>query len=246
MPALGLLGFPLSHSFSKKYFAEKFSHPNLMEWSYDNYELETLDEFGLLLKLKTDLVGLNVTIPHKEEVIQYLDELDEEAREIGAVNTITISEDGNSRGYNTDVYGFQKSLEPLIENRRVKALILGTGGAAKAVKFVLNKLDIEFLSVSRSAKKGDICYKNLDEKIISEFALIVNTTPLGMHPNVQAKPAIPYQFLQRENVLFDLTYNPAITAFLQEGIDRNCVVENGRRMLELQAEKSWEIWNRTV
>jgi len=245
MPALGLLGFPLTHSFSKKYFSEKFSHPDLQGWSYDNYELETLEEFGLLIKLKTDLVGLNVTIPHKEEVMKQLDDVDEEAAEIGAVNTITIDEEGNTKGYNTDGYGFRKTLEPLMEERKVSALILGTGGAAKAIQYVLRQLNIEFLSVSRSKEKGELTYDDLSREILRKNQLIINTTPLGMHPNIETKPSIPYQHLSEENILFDLTYNPAVTAFLQEGLKRNCVVENGQRMLELQAEKAWEIWNKS-
>lgn len=241
MKSLGLLGYPLTHSFSRKYFADKFSHPDLVDWSYENFEMEHISDFEKLIQSRTDVFGLNVTIPHKETVIQFLDDLDTEAREIAAVNTILIKE-GKCKGYNTDVYGFEFSLRPLIENRDIKALVMGTGGAAKAVHFVLNKLDIPFKKISRSKEKGDLTYNDLDQEILAKHQLLINTTPLGMYPNIDAKPELPYQFLNDQHILYDLLYNPAITAFLQEGLNKNCVVENGLKMLELQAEKSWQIW----
>lgn len=244
MPQLGLLGYPLSHSFSKGYFADKFSEAGLDKWSYENFAMESLEDFPALLKSHKSLHGLNVTIPHKEAVIPFLDELSKEAEKIRAVNTITIAKDGSTKGYNTDVFGFRHSLEPLLPAhcKHLHALVLGTGGASKGITYVLGKLGIPFKMVSRTPKHGQLSYQDISSSILEQHRLIVNTTPLGMYPKVEGKPPLPYAALNSEHILYDLVYNPATTAFLQEGIVHSCTIENGLKMLELQAEKSWEIW----
>lgn len=236
---LGLIGYPLTHSFSPSHFAEKFKTLNIQNSEYLAY---SIDEIGKINEIfESGVTGLNVTIPYKEQVIPFLDELSEEATEIGAVNTIKI-ENGRKVGYNTDVYGFQASLLELIGDTKIeKALILGSGGASKAVKFVLNKLGIEYKIISR--KQMYLTYDKLDAKIIQEHKLIVNTTPLGMYPNVDNCPLIPYDGITKQHFLYDLVYNPEKTLFLMKGESAGCSIKNGNDMLVLQAEKSWEIWN---
>ena len=239
MRRFGLIGYPLSHSFSPKYFADKFSREGISDCRYNLLEIPTIEEVQELLD--GSIEGINVTIPYKEQVLPYLTAIDAEAEAIGAVNTIKIS-DGEIKGYNSDIYGFEHSLLTLIDGERpAGALILGTGGASKAVKYVLDKCQIAYNVVSRSS--GDLLYSELTDTILNTHELIINTTPLGTYPNILAKPQIPYNSLSSRHFLFDLTYNPRITAFMQEGIDRGAKTLNGYRMLELQAEKSWAIWN---
>ncbi len=252
----GLIGYPLSHSFSKKYFTHKFQEQGLKDHYYELFPLKKIEELRALLAKFPNLRGLNVTIPYKEAVLSFLDEIDESARSVGAVNTIQIK-DGSLKGFNTDVYGFEKSLKDFtslstsqsaeekskFQTPIKKALILGTGGAAKAVCYVLKKQNIEFLKVSRAPEKGDIIYRNLNDLDWYDYQLIVNTTPLGMSPNQDTCPEIPYEKLGSNHLLFDLVYNPEKTLFLAQGEEQNCSIINGLSMLHLQAEKAWEIWN---
>lgn len=248
MRKFGLIGFPLSHSFSKKYFSEKFEKETIADCSYELYPLESIAAFPELIASQPDLAGLNVTIPYKEQVIPYLDELDEKAAAIGAVNTITIK-DGKLKGYNTDYYGFRNSLTQWLGANPMpeKALILGTGGASKAVKATLEDLGISYQFVSRLPEAGQLSYKHLNsptQRHLASSTLIINTTPLGTYPNTDQLPNLPYDQLTPDHYLFDLVYNPLITAFMQKGIDAKCWVKNGLEMLHGQAEKAWEIWNR--
>ncbi|QHS62495.1 shikimate dehydrogenase family protein [Chitinophaga agri] len=242
MKVYGLIGYPLSHSFSKGFFAEKFSREGIQECIYDSFPIPAIDELPALLAQQPELQGLNVTIPYKEVVIPYLDELSPAATQMKAVNCIHFK-DGRKIGYNTDAIGFRRSLEPLLKPHHNKALILGTGGAAKAVQFVLESLHIPYKLVSRQASADTISYEQLDTDTMASHTLIINTTPLGMYPNVTAAPAIPYDQLTDRHLLYDLIYNPAVTTFLQKGADRGATIKNGHEMLILQAEASWEIWN---
>ncbi len=243
-----LIGFPLSHSFSQKYFTEKFEREKITNHEYFLSPLEKIEDFPKLLSDHPNLVGLNVTIPYKEKVLPYLDEISAEAKAIGAVNTIKIK-DGKLKGYNTDVYGFEKSLMDLLTRKQKNisvenALILGTGGAAKAVVFILKKLGIEPILVSRKKGKGDLIYDDLDTIIFDECRLIVNTTPLGMLPNIESCPNLPFHRMNAKYHLYDLVYNPEKTVFLKRGESQGAAIKNGLEMLHLQAEKSWEIWNK--
>ena len=240
----GLIGYPLSHSFSKKYFAEKYEAEEIADAYYELFPIEKVEVLPNLINDLPNLIGLNVTIPYKQAVLPYLDEVSEEAAAVGAVNTIKIRA-GKLKGYNSDVYGFQTALESFLgTNNRVEgALILGTGGAAKAVEFVLNRMNISFLKVSRSIEKGDIVYENIDEHLLGNHRLIINTTPLGMQPNIETAPNIPYTYLSEQHFLYDLVYNPERTTFLAKGAQYGAAILNGLSMLHLQAEKSWEIWN---
>ncbi len=246
MKKFGLVGFPLSHSFSKKYFSEKFNNENIKDTVYDNYELEeVIESLPRLISKNPDLIGLNVTIPHKQNVIAVLDDMDEIAEDIGAVNVIKILSDGSLKGYNSDYYGFKTSLEKLINKdlKNIKALILGTGGASKAVRKALEDLGIEYQYVSRNAGDGCVAYEDLTSSIIEEHHLIINTTPLGMHPNMDACPDIPYEAMGNQHFLYDLVYNPAETLFMKKGREQGVKAIHGLEMLHLQAEKAWEIWN---
>lgn len=239
MRKFGLIGKSLSHSFSSSYFENKFSTNNLLDCSYQNFELENIDNIRSFV-LENQLQGLNVTIPYKEEIIKHLDSLSEEALQIGAVNCISLNGD-KLIGHNTDHYGFTKSITPFIQERHKKALILGTGGASKAIAYSLQKLEIEFEFVSR---KGKVNYQNLSPYLQNGFSIIINTTPLGTHPKINAFPDLPYHLLDESFLLYDLVYNPKTTAFLQFGIERKCINKNGYEMLTFQAEKSWQIWNK--
>jgi len=241
MKTLGLIGFPLSHSFSKKYFAEKFEQENIAGWQYELFPLERIEQLPDLLAKNPSIVGLNVTIPYKEAVIPYLDEVEDSAA-FGAVNTIKI-EGGKLRGFNTDVYGFEQSLKPLLKTYHTAALILGTGGAAKAVASVLTRLGIEYTYVSRTPREGQFSYKNIDKNTIEKHLLIVNTTPLGMYPKVEFCPDLPYEKLSDKHLLYDLVYNPEISTFLKNGKNQGAEIKNGLEMLYLQAERAWSIWN---
>jgi shikimate dehydrogenase len=241
MKTFGLIGYPLSHSFSPGYFAHKFETQNITDAEYLSFPISSINKLTELVANNKSLVGLNVTIPYKQAVIPFLDELDETAVAVGAVNTIKIK-NNKLIGYNTDVIGFEKSLSRLLENDS-HAIILGTGGAAKAVGFVLKKLNIEHIYVSRNKSKHTFTYEELDETIIKKHTLIINTTPIGMSPEVSSSPNIPYNLLSEQHFLFDLIYNPEITLFLQKGKDKGCRTQNGLEMLHLQADSSWSIWN---
>jgi shikimate dehydrogenase len=238
----GLVGKDISYSFSKGYFKKKFEALGLSNHAYNNFDLQSISEFPTIFKNTSNIQGINVTIPYKEEVIQFLDDIDVAAKKIGAVNTIKFSKNGMI-GYNTDAYGFQKSVEPYLKNHHKKALILGTGGASKAIAFVLEELGITFSFVSRSGKNNGFKYQEITEDIISEHTLIINCSPVGTFPNVEEKPAIQYNSIRKEHLLFDLIYNPTETAFLAKGKANGATICNGHRMLEFQAEKSWSIWN---
>ena len=237
----GLLGKNISYSFSKGYFAKKFSDLELDDHSYENFDLATIDEFRGVIETNPNLKGLNVTIPYKETVMPYLDELEEQAEKIGAVNTIQFTKNG-LKGHNTDAYGFQNAIAPYLKKYHEKALILGTGGASKAVAFVLGELGISHTFVSRNPHENQLGYQDLNKSLMQEFNVLVNCTPLGTHPNIDQKPDIPYSFLSEEHLLFDLIYNPEKTAFLKTGEMQGAAVSNGLRMLELQADRAWEIW----
>jgi shikimate dehydrogenase len=244
MRKFGLIGYPLGHSFSKKYFSIKFENENI-DARYDLYELDKIEKFENL-KQFPDLCGLNVTIPYKEKIIGFLDELDDTAQKIGAVNVIKFIRTGSKltlRGYNSDVIGFEKSLTLLLEPQHSKALILGTGGASKAVKYVLDQLGIFSVYVSRNPSENMLSYQQIDKNIISDFKLIINASPVGTFPNVHQCPDITYQFLDSSHVLYDLVYNPAETLFMKKGKERGATVCNGEAMLIGQAEAAWEIWN---
>ncbi len=243
MKQYALIGKPLTHSFSKRYFTNKFEVEQIADCFYELYQLESISEFPDLLKAQTNLQGLNVTIPYKEAVIPFLDELSEEAKDIGAVNTISM-ENGMLKGHNTDVLGFRDSLFTWLNETPTGALILGTGGASKGIAYVLRQAEIPYLRVSRTLAKGDITYGDLDRSLLSEYSLIINTTPLGTYPNVETAPDIPYNLLSKRNSLYDLVYNPEKTVFLNNGNARGCQVKNGLEMLVAQAEYAWGIWNK--
>jgi shikimate dehydrogenase len=247
MRKYGLIGYPLGHSFSKGYFSEKFKNENIKDTEYNNYPLDPVEQFPSLIKDNTELLGLNVTIPYKQEIIQFLDELDDIALAIGAVNTIKIIRDKEKyylKGYNTDYYGFEESLKPLLRKNHQKALILGTGGASKAVAYVLDNLGISYRYVSRSPNSNKVLsYSKITSEIIGEYHLIINTSPLGMYPDINDCPDIPYKSLSKNHILYDLIYNPEKTLFLQKGIESHSTIVNGLPMLHLQAEKAWTIWN---
>ena len=246
MKQYGLIGFPLSHSFSKKYFTEKFDRENIPDARYDLYPIASVDELPGLLKQHPDLLGLNVTIPHKLNVMAFLDRIDEGAQKAGAVNCIRISNKNSHQlleGFNTDVYGFEASLQPLLKPWHRQALVLGDGGAAKAVKSVLTKLGITYKCVTRKETPGNWLFSELKPDQIADHLLIINTTPLGTYPKVEECPPIPYEAISSKHLLYDLIYNPEQTLFLQKGAAAGAQTKNGYEMLLLQAEKSWEIWN---
>lgn len=243
MPDFGLIGKNISYSFSKTHFTTKFENDEI-HYSYENFDIADISQFPSIIKNNPDILGLNVTIPYKESIIPYLDELNDVAKEIGAVNTIKIDASGKLRGYNTDYYGFEKSIQPLLKPHHQRALILGTGGASKGVAFGLNNLKIPFDFVSRQANdKGHFTYEDLTEDIIKSYQIIINCTPLGTHPNVNECPSIPYDAIGKDHLLYDLIYNPIQTKFLICGEIKGATISNGFRMLELQAEKSWDIWS---
>lgn len=241
----GLIGKKLGHSFSAFFFNDKFKREGIDE-SYHLFPLKHIEDLPDLLAGHSDLKGLNVTIPYKQEVIRFLDSISDEAKEIGAVNVIKIENDNKGRklcGFNTDCIGFEESLKPLLHQRVKKALILGTGGASKAVAYVLSKLNIEGKFVSRHPSDGELSYKDLDEKIIQENLLIVNTTPLGLYPDIEGCPDIPYKGITPEHICYDLIYNPEETLFMKKCKEQGATVKNGMEMLELQAKAAWHIWN---
>ena len=237
----GLLGRNIGYSFSRGYFSEKFEKENL-DCKYVNFDIKQIDEIRDILN-NPQVKGLNVTIPYKEEIISYLGDLDPVAKEIGAVNVIKLEKDQRLIGYNSDYYGFIESLKPLLNKTIKKALILGTGGASKAIAYALNQLGIHYTFVSRNPDFNELSYNDLDEDIITSYKLIIHCTPLGTHPNIENYPDIPYNHIGKNHVLYDLIYNPSETAFMKKGKERKAVVSNGMQMLILQAEKAWEIWN---
>lgn len=241
----GLIGATVSHSFSKAYFDEKFFREGLRDFHYELFPLKNIKEIEALLKDTKGLAGLNVTIPYKEQVLKYLDEVDGSAKKIGAVNVIKIH-DGKLKGFNTDSDAFYETIEKwLPKDKTFKALILGTGGSSKAVQEALKKLAIEYKVVSRKSKKGDLTYEDLEKnpKLISDSHLVINTTPLGMSPNTETMPPVDFEQITPEHYVYDLIYNPARTMFLQKAEMRNATIKNGLEMLHIQAEKSWMIWN---
>ena len=237
MKSFGIIGYPLVHSFSKSYFENKFLNENIKDVEYLNIECQDLDElFNSEQLIKLD--GFNVTIPHKETIITYLDELSPEAQAIGAVNCVKNSW-GKLVGYNTDYLGFLNSLEPILKPHHKNALVLGNGGATKAVIYALKKLNITFEIVSRNSSFD---YTDVDKKCIEKHQIIINCTPLGTYPKIDSFPEIPYQFLSQEHILHDLVYNPKISRFLSYGNEKNCTIKNGMEMLTIQAEQAWNIW----
>lgn len=247
MRLYGLIGKSLVHSFSQKYFNEKFEKEKIENTYYHLYPLNNIDEFNQLITDYSEVSGLNITIPYKTSVIPFLDYIDDAAKEIGAVNTIRFDRE-NSRlklhGYNTDYLGFWESIEPLLKNYHKKALILGTGGSSKAVSYALKQANIDHLFVSRNPEyENTISYQSLNKGILDQYQIIINTTPLGMYPNVEQFPDIPYQFLSPKHILSDLIYNPEHTQFLKFGKVQGSLIKNGLEMLKIQADYSWKIWN---
>jgi shikimate dehydrogenase len=243
MKVYGIIGYPLGHSFSQKYFTEKFTREGITNCSYQIFSLPDIAELKNIIVNTPNLCGLNVTIPHKQSVLAFLDDTSKLPQGLQACNCIKIS-NGKLIGYNTDVMGFEQSLLPQLKSHHTSALILGNGGAAEAVKFVLQKLNINYKTVSRKLNNGShLTYADLNEPIISKHTLIINTTPLGTSPNVNECAAIPYQYLTAQHFLFDLVYNPAKTLFLQKGEKQGAAIQNGYDMLLIQAEESWRIWN---
>jgi len=240
----GLLGKHISYSFSRGYFAKKFEVLDLKKHEYRNFDIQDIADFPSILKKELFLKGMNVTIPYKEEIIQHLDILDKTAKEIGAVNTIKFTKRGNLKGYNTDVVGFENSISPYLKGHHKFALILGTGGASKAVAYALKRNKIQYKFVSRNPLgKEQISYEDLTKEVVSKYHVIVNCTPIGTSPDIHLSPNIPYQFLTAQHLLFDLIYNPEISAFLSKGKEKGASIKNGYEMLEMQAEESWRIWN---
>lgn len=241
----GLIGKDISYSFSRTYFTEKFKTLGLNEYSYVNFDLQHIDEFKTVVAPKLDHIGgLNVTIPYKEQIMPILDEVDPEAFQIGAVNTIKVYPDGKLKGYNTDAYGFEASLLKVLVSEHKSALILGTGGASKAVAFILEKLGLSYHFVSRKKSGKDVLtYSELDQSVMESHLVVVNCTPLGTFPDIDKKPNIPYEHLGAEHLLFDLIYNPEKTSFLLEGEKRGAKILNGSEMLQKQADRAWAIWN---
>lgn len=240
----GLLGKHIAYSFSRGYFSEKFKTLQLDDHFYTNFDIPTIRDFTKIIAENKNLKGMNVTIPYKEVVLPYLDKLHKKASKIGAVNTIKIEQDGSLTGYNTDCYGFKKSIKPYLRRHHKKALILGTGGASKAVAFVFEELNIPYKYVSRKPKNSQsISYDDLSEKIMKSHTIIVNCTPLGTFPKIEDCPDIPYKYVSKDFLLFDLIYNPSETTFLKLGRLQGAQTANGHKMLEFQAEKAWKIWN---
>lgn len=240
----GLIGKNISYSFSKKHFSEKFVLGNLEGYIYENFDLPSIEDFPKIIAKNPNLKGLNVTIPYKEEIIPYLNKLSKKAAQIGAVNVIRFTKKGRLKGYNSDYYGFKKSLQPMLQPHHKKALILGTGGAAKAIAFALNELGIYYTFVSREEKEGVIDYERINATTFDNYHIIINCTPLGTSPNTKEFPPIPYNFFTEKHMAFDLIYNPEETQFLKKAKKHGALIKNGYEMLVFQAEKAWKIWNK--
>ncbi|MGB0896704.1 MAG: shikimate dehydrogenase family protein [Flavobacteriaceae bacterium] len=239
----GLVGKNISYSFSKNYFSKKFSAEHINNCSYVNFDIDAVQHFKSIFETESVINGLNVTIPYKEAIIPHLDKISKKAQEIGAVNTIKVTKEGQLKGYNTDEYGFRKSLLPLLQKHHNKALILGTGGASKAIAYALKKLQTPYSFVSRK-NNTKYNYESLTDAVIKEHHIIINCTPLGTFPKTEEHPNIPYNAISNQHLLYDLIYNPEETTFLQKGRNQGAATCNGMKMLELQAEKAWKIWNK--
>lgn len=248
MKTFGLIGHRLGYSFSRNFFTEKFQRENLTNHEYVNFELDSISEFPRIFEQGKEIGGLNCTIPYKQQIMQYLDEIDPEAAQVGAVNTVKITYKEGRRflkGFNTDIYGFENSLKPMLDEKHKKALILGTGGASKAIKHILNKSGIDFVSASIEEQlfEKEIRYHQIDEQLLKEYLIVIQATPVGTFPNVDQCPDIPYQYISSNHVCFDLVYNPEETMFLKKAKAQGAKTKNGLEMLHLQALKAWEIWN---
>ena len=245
MDKYGLIGYPLGHSFSITYHNQRFADEGINA-KYFNYEIPSIDNLTEVLDSNPELKGLNVTIPYKQKVMEYLDYISPEARAIGAVNVIRVIHESKNtilKGYNSDVIGFTQSIEPMLEEYHKKALILGTGGASKAINYGLKSLGLETIFVSRYRRPGTICYEDITPEVIKEYNVIVNCTPLGMYPKTEECPFLPYEAMDEKNILYDLIYNPDETMFMKKGAEHGANVKNGLEMLLLQAFASWEFWN---
>lgn len=241
MTKYGIIGYPLGHSFSRGFFTEKFARESI-DAQYLNFEIPDVAMLSDVLRDNPELRGLNVTLPHKQAVIPLLDEMSEEAMEIGAVNVIRVR-NGKLKGFNSDIIGFTNSIKPLLQPHHRKALVLGTGGASKAIRVGLNRLGIEWTYVSRSPRDGMVTYEDITAETLQEYTVIVNCSPVGMFPKVDAAPAIPYELLSPQHLLFDCVYNPEETLFMKKGREQGATVKNGLEMLHLQAAASWNFWN---
>ena len=241
----GLLGKNISYSFSKEYFTNKFKDLGYTNHQYVNFDLQEISELKeVLTKNKKVLSGINITIPYKQDVMAFLDEIDEDAKKIGAVNTMKFLENGKIKGYNTDYYGFKNSIQPFIKKHHTKALVLGAGGASKAIAYAFEKMNIDYKFVSRKKRNKDVfTYEEITPDVLKEYTVIINCTPLGTYPNIETRPNIPYEAITDKHLLYDLTYNPEVTTFLKLGKEQGAAIKNGLEMLALQAEKSWEIWS---
>ena len=240
----GLLGRNISYSFSKGYFTDKFANNNFEGCTYENFDIEELATFPRIIKNTPDLKGLNVTTPYKETILTFLDKLSKKATLIGAVNTIRITKKGKLKGYNTDCHGFKKSIQPLLKEHHKKALILGTGGASKAVAFALDELKITYTFVSREIQDNAIDYQRINATTFDNYQIIINSTPVGTSPTTDLFPLIPYEYFTNKHIAFDLIYNPAETQFLKKAKENGAQIKNGLDMLIFQAEKAWKIWNK--
>lgn len=245
MDKYGIIGLPLGHSFSPGFFNEKFANENI-DAVYEKYELPQIESLIEVLDSNPELQGFNVTIPYKQQVMKFLDELSDEARAIGAVNVVKVTHEGKKirmKGYNSDVIGFTRSIEPLLSSYHKKALVLGTGGASKAIEYSLQKLGLETLNVSRRKTEKTITYDEVTRELIAKYNVIVNCTPVGMYPRTEECPQLPYEAMNSHTLLYDLIYNPDETLFMKRGEEHGAVVKNGLEMLLLQAYASWEFWN---
>lgn len=246
MKKFGLIGYPLGHSFSKKYFTDKFRNEEMSGFSYENFPISSITEFKSLIESEPDLCGLNVTIPYKISILGFVDEISEEVLQIGAANVLKINRDNNKikiKAFNSDVFGFIDSITPFLPSKNQHAIILGSGGASKAINYGLKKLGYETLIVSRKRSSEKIIYSDLTDNILQQASVIVNATSLGMFPDIGGFPEINYSVLTNNHILYDLVYNPEMTSFLKKGKDQGCTIISGIKMLHFQAEKSWEIWN---
>lgn len=244
MLTYGLIGYPLGHSFSKKYFTEKFKNEKISS-EYGLFPLKSIDELGVFIEANPTLGGFNVTIPYKQQIMPFLDEIDNEAAAVGAVNVVKIIKRNGKlilKGYNSDVYGFYTSLKPLLKEHHKKALILGTGGASKAVAAMLSRLGIEYTYVSRAAKEGQLTYNDINAQIMNDYTIVINCSPVGMSPNIDEAPLLPYNLFTDKHIAYDLVYNPLETKFLSLAKAQGATIKNGLEMLYLQAERAWEIW----
>lgn len=245
MRLYGLVGYPLTHSFSQRYFTEKFKNLSINDVVYQNFSIPSIEELPNIIANTPALLGFNITIPYKKQVVALLHDAEDAVNNMGACNCISI-QNKQLKGFNTDIIGFEQSLLPHLQKHHTKALILGTGGAAAAVQYVLTKLNIAYKLVSRNANDGIFSYDQLTQPIFEEYTLIINTSPVGQYPNIDVAPAIPYHFINSQYHLFDLIYNPTETTFLKKGREHGATIQNGYEMLVLQAEESWRIWNETI